>query len=241
MTVDGKEDRALRSLPGIVVETRIQDREIRFFVQNEHDHIQSHHLQGIFYEREELAIIARYFVEGGVFVDIGTNVGNHTIFIEKFCNPRQIINFEINPDAIAIFAINRCLNELKTCEIGFLGIALAHHEGRVSLVQPEPNNLGCTGILPDSDGALRSLPGDELLAMRPVDLIKIDVEGTEMAVLEGLRQTIDRWRPGLFIEVDDANSAIFAAWCEKHAYHRADAFQRYEGKTNFMMLPAEKA
>ncbi len=230
----------VRLLPGTVVETRIQDREIRFFVRNPDDHIQSHHLQGIFYEREELAIIARYFHEGGVFVDIGTNVGNHSIFIEKFCNPRRIINFEINPEAIGIFTLNRYLNELKSCDIGFLGVALGQREGRVSLVQPDPDNLGCTAIQPSPEGVLRCLPGDAVLAARPVDLVKIDVEGTEMDVLAGLARTIARWRPALFIEVDDTNEAAFAEWCDEQAYRRADAFQRYEGKTNFMVLPAER-
>lgn len=230
----------MRSLPGIVVESRIQDRDIRFFVRNEQDHIQNHHLQGIFYEREELAIIARYFREDGVFVDIGTNVGNHTIFIEKFCNPRRIINFEVNPEAIDIFALNRCLNDLRTCETGFLGIALGGSEKRVTLTQPDPNNLGCTAIQPTPGGPLRCLPGDAVLAARPVDMMKIDVEGTEMEVLAGLARTIARWRPAVFIEIDDHNDAAFTQWCDDHAYRRADAFQRYEGKTNFMALPAER-
>ncbi len=230
----------VRLLPGTVIETRIQDRDIRFFVRNPEDHIQSHHLQGIFYEREELAIIARYFREGGVFVDIGTNVGNHSIFIEKFCNPRRIINFEINPEAIDIFALNRRLNELKSCDIGFLGMALGDDEGRVTLTQPDPNNLGCTAIQPAAEGDLRCLRGDAVLAARPVDLVKIDVEGTEMAVLAGLARTVARWRPALFIEVDDQNNAAFTQWCDEHAYRRADAFQRYEGKINFMVLPAER-
>lgn len=231
----------MRSLRGIVIETRIQDRDIRFFVKNDRDHIQSHHLQGIFYEREELAIIARHFREGGVFVDIGANVGNHTIFVEKFCNPRRIITFEINPEAIDIFMLNRRLNELGTCETGFLGIALGHAEGRVSLVQPDPDNLGCTAIQPAADGAFRCLPGDAVLAARPVDMIKIDVEGNEMEVLAGLARTIARWRPALFIELDDRSNAAFTQWCEDHAYLRIDAFQRYEGKTNFMIIPAERA
>ena len=39
----------------------------------------------------------------------------------------------------------------------------------------------------------------------PGDWIKIDVEGYEARVLRGAAATIARCRPGLFIEVDDAN------------------------------------
>jgi len=40
-------------------------------------------------------------------------------------------------------------------------------------------------------------------SIRRIDLIKIDVEGFEMSVLLGARQTIERFRPKLFIELRD--------------------------------------
>lgn len=230
----------MRTLSGTVVETRIQDRVIRFFVQNPHDYIQSHHMQGIFYEREELAIIARHFIEGGVFIDIGTNVGNHTIFIEKFCAPRRIINFEINPLAIEILHINILLNALEKCDTSYLGFALAAGEGTATLLQPVPNNLGLTMIQPDSAGTVRCIAGDDFLAHRRIDFLKIDIEGGEMEVLVGLAQSIALWRPAIFVEVDDHNAATFDAWCASSHYRRVDAFQRYEGKINYMLLPAER-
>ena len=231
----------MRTLSGTIVETRIQDRDIRFFVHNPRDYIQSHHLQGIFYEREELAIISRHFHEGGVFIDIGANIGNHTIFIEKFCNPRSIITFEINPIAIEILQVNILLNALAKCDTSYLGFALAAGAGMATLVQPDPNNLGLTMVEPDPAGRIRGIAGDEVLAHRRVDFLKIDIEGGEMAVLAGLAQTIALWRPAIFIEVDDHNAPAFAGWCASARYRRVDAFQRYEGKTNYMILPEERA
>jgi Met-10+ like-protein len=58
--------------------------------------------KGVFYEREELEIIATHF-KGGTFVDIGANVGNHSIFAAKFLGASKVIAFEPNPTAYVIF------------------------------------------------------------------------------------------------------------------------------------------
>ena len=42
----------------------------------------------------------------------------------------------------------------------------------------------------------------------PVDLIKIDVEGHEVEVLNGASKTIDRWHPTLIVELLDKNQAL---------------------------------
>src|SRR5688500_7711411 len=62
--------------PGVIVQS---PAGVKFFVANEGDHIQRFHLQGRFYEAEELELIGRYF-RNGVFVDIGANVGNHSLY-----------------------------------------------------------------------------------------------------------------------------------------------------------------
>lgn len=56
---------------------------------------------------------------------------------------------------------------------------------------------------------------DRILAGNPVDLLKIDVEGAELPVLEGAAETIKRFRPVIVIECGDAIRAI-AAFLEEH-------------------------
>jgi hypothetical protein len=45
---------------------------------------------------------------------------------------------------------------------------------------------------------------------RSVSLIKIDVQGAEMLVLEGAKRTLRKMRPALFVEVDDRALSISA-------------------------------
>ncbi len=107
---------------GIVVRAFLRGKEIYFFVSNIWDAIQNHHLNGLFYETEELQIIARYFKKGGVFLDIGSNVGNHAIYVEKFLEPGSIILIEPNPEAINILALNLTLNQLSRIDTQYIGI-----------------------------------------------------------------------------------------------------------------------
>ena len=76
--------REVTRIEGILVCTDKYQGTIRFFVGNRYDLVQAHHFRGKFYEAEELDIIRRYFKVNGVFVDIGANVCNHTIFASKY-------------------------------------------------------------------------------------------------------------------------------------------------------------
>jgi Methyltransferase FkbM domain len=53
----------------------------------------------------------------------------------------------------------------------------------------------------------------------PVDFIKIDVEGMEMAVLEGAAGLVARNRPDIYIEVVDEGVAEFMDWTDRNRYH----------------------
>ena len=94
---------------GIVSTFNANGQQVSMFVVNEWDYIQAHHLKGRFYEQEELELIGRHF-KGGVFVDVGANIGNHTIYALKFLGATKVIAFEPNPAAARILKVNLALN-----------------------------------------------------------------------------------------------------------------------------------
>src|SRR5262249_53770051 len=156
--------------------------------------------------------IAEHFPPGGVFLDIGANVGNHTIYVAKFLQPGAVIVIELTPPAIFILRSNIALNNLQgVVDTSLLGAGFADVEGRAAGRGPK-HNLGNAIFTLDSRGSFRVVPGDSLLADRRIDFMKIDVEGMEMAVLNGLQETIARNRPALYVEVDDRNAEAFRQW-----------------------------
>jgi FkbM family methyltransferase len=222
--------------PGIVIEADIDGRPIYFFVVNTVDSIQSAHLSGQFYEMEELQLIGRYFQAGQVFLDVGSNVGNHAIFVEKFLQPKSIILIEPNPQAISILHQNLLLNRMAKTETRYLGFGLSDCEQRVVIEVPG-NNLGGARLVARADGAFRVVPGDSLFQNSRIDFIKIDVEGLELQVLRGLGATVAANRPRIFVEVQDGNGEGFLAWSQAHCYRVAERFRRYGVNENYLIVP----
>jgi FkbM family methyltransferase len=227
-------------IDGSVVSFTVERRPLRFFVKNRADVIQGHHYRGELYEPDELAIMARVIRPGSVIADIGANVGNHAVYFEKCLFAKEVIVFEVNPEAIDILLINHALNQCAHWNMSFLRYALSNNFAPISIVPAKPDNLGGTRFRQDEAGALRCMTGDSVLANHPVDFIKLDVEGSEMAVLGGLKETLRRWRPTLFVEVLSRNLPAFEAFLAAQAYEIADTFARYPLFANYLIVPSRK-
>lgn len=223
---------------GRVCPVSLAGREIRFLVADETDHIQSLHAAGAFYEPEEIALIGAHFPRGGTFVDIGANVGNHTVFVATFLRPARVHVFEPHPLAAAILRANVELNGLeRVVDLAGLGLGLSDRPGRASAYTPA-TNLGATRLSTDDPAApIELTTGDLALAGRPVDFIKLDAEGMELRVLEGLSDTIRRSRPTMLIEVDDENAAPFGDWLLRNRYRVLGRFRRYAVNENYLVAP----
>jgi FkbM family methyltransferase len=228
-------------LPGMVIEASIANEDIRFFVHNPADHIQKFHVQGQFYEKEELALMSQHITADTRYVDVGANIGNHVIYFGKYHHLRNIVAIEPNPLAAALLRFNVLLNELTdVVDLSCLAYGLSDEIGNADLVVPR-NNLGASKIMDNSDGKLKLTTGDELMGDRAVDFVKIDTEGMEMKCLRGLDQTIRRCRPTMFVEVNNANSRDFQEWCVAHEYQIAARLRRYVANENFLVTHASRS
>jgi FkbM family methyltransferase len=227
-----------KQVPGILVEATLDGVGVRFFVRNMVDDVQHFHLNGQFYESEALALMRQYLPRGGVFLDVGANVGNHALYMEKFGDAGEVICIEPNPDAITLLRINAALNSATRLNLQHLGVGLAEAEGRFAMNVPR-NNLGAAQLVPSASGGIRTLPGDRLLGERAVDFIKIDVEGMELGVLRGLAGAIARSRPPIFVEVDHDNRAAFDAWRGENRYTVVKEMWRAPKNQNLLIAPDE--
>jgi len=221
---------------GIVVDAMIEGKRIWFFVEDNSDLIQRYHLKGKFYEAEELALLAPYF-KGGLFVDIGSNVGNHSLYALNFLGAERVIAFEPNPMAYRVLEVNAQLNGFSD-RLTIHRKGLSDAPGRAVVKLPFANIGG--GWLESSDsGEIEIAVGDSILADEPVGFIKIDTEGMELGVLRGLTETVTRHRPPIFVEVMDKQIPEFEAWCASMQYRTEQTYKRYPENTNYLVVPAD--
>ncbi len=231
----------VRNLQGTICSNDISGKRIHFFVVNKNDAIQRHHYRGCFYEIEEMGIISEFFQPGGVFLDIGTNIGNHSIFVCKYLNPAQIIAIEPNPEATAILEINVALNGLNSLiDLSHLGIGLSDSSKKAIPVVPSLNLGGTTMQVDEKNGTIPLIRGDDILLGHRIDFIKLDVEGMEMDVLAGLAGTISKERPLIFIEIDNTHVEAFQSWIKANDYVIVRKYRRHAVNENYMVMPKEK-
>ncbi|MEM9268183.1 MAG: FkbM family methyltransferase [Pseudomonadota bacterium] len=194
------------------------EQTMLFCVRDVTDTVQRCHLGGRFYEEPLLQRIAPMIPEGGTFVDVGANVGNHAIYAALVAGAGRIVPFEPNPAAFEILLANIILNGLEDrTDLSALGFGLSDEAQDGLAMSWHTRNLG-GGTIRGTGGDISVKRGDDHLAKEAVDFLKIDTEGMEMAALAGLEQTIARTRPNILIEVDKSNREAFDAWAEDHAY-----------------------
>jgi FkbM family methyltransferase len=225
----------MRRADGSIISFDCRGQTFLFFVENPHDSIQAHHNVGEFYEIEELELLTRLVPRGARILDIGANIGNHSVWFEKILGARSITPVEPQARMVALYRTNCQLNGLTTIDERCLGLALGdvNQSGDVQIDQ----NFNPAGarIEPSATGEIRIRIGDEVLADDTFDFVKIDVEGAEINVIRGLKKLFERCRPLLFVEVWEENRADFDALMSEFDYEVVDEFRRYDIATNLLL------
>jgi FkbM family methyltransferase len=137
---------------------------------------------------------------GSVVIDIGAHIGTHSVQMSRAVGQKgKVIAIEPQPKSFRELIVNMTLNQADNIEY-FWGAAGADHS-RIELSPLNIHNEGGAGL--GSGGTqqfVEVIPLDSL-NLQNVSLIKIDVEGMEIEVLKGARETILREHPILLIEI----------------------------------------
>jgi FkbM family methyltransferase len=159
------------------------------------------------FEPHVRSAIAATLRPGGTAVDVGANVGLHTLTMASAVGPEgSVLAIEPNPVAVARLRANLALNDL---DARVLVHAVSDRVGEMPLFVPDGvnNNLGQARLGPRDGltaGGSVAVTTLDLVAERldALDLLKIDVEGFEVAVLRGARRTLERFRPVVLLEYE---------------------------------------
>jgi len=165
----------------------------------------------------------------GQVIEVGANMGVHTVpmAMELARQGRTMLAFEPQPVIFQQLCANLALNGLMN--VTAMPYAIGAEAGVVSFAVPNYQvfgNFGATEMVASGAPASQTVtqqvacfPLDSYVRSGDVALIKIDVEGFELAVLKGAVGTIERARPILYVENDrTAQSAELIGWLLKHRY-----------------------
>jgi FkbM family methyltransferase len=134
----------------------------------------------------------------GIFIDIGANLGWHTIQAAQHGSVETVIAFE--PDAFNAWLLDRNLTLNGIDKVVINACAVGAQRGTARIHRYKSSNYGRHSLLADYGYGSRTVPITDLdaaldalgLRDRRVLIIKIDVEGYEPAVIAGAKQTLAR-------------------------------------------------
>jgi FkbM family methyltransferase len=191
---------------------------------NLQDHVQRHvYFFGV-YEPIEAYLFTSLLKEGMTVIDAGANIGQYSILASTIVGKNgRVHSFEPVPSTFAQLQINISNNQLTNLSLNQSALFSENGTITLSLSEDMLQNIGSYSI-----GATNSKTAVKASTIRlddyideqnipKVDLIKMDIEGSEALALLGMKLTLKRDHPILLIEINrDAlekmNSSPEALW-----------------------------
>lgn len=180
------------------------------------------------FDLPDIRALRRIIQQDTVVLDVGANIGYYSLLFAKW---RAVVYcFEPYPDTVRKLRRNLELN--PALSVSVWETALSDHEGRISMSVPDAMNCGCNYVAPGS-GEIQMTTLDAFVwahGLQRIDFIKADIEGSEVAFLEGGAETIRRFRPMLMVEINPSTlerfgktSADVVEFLGKYRYRLATA------------------
>lgn len=194
------------------------------------------YLTGV-YEPPTARVIAELLEPGDTFIDVGANSGIFTLLASSRVGPTgRVLSFEPVPSMRKRLMENISLNTMSNIFVH--DVAISNVEGVLPLFEGPEGHKGISSLRKIDNSTVtievKTRPldafGDDLSAVK---LIKVDVEGAEQLVLEGMTRVLQNHHPYLVIEVTDNYLSAFG--------HSATQLASYLTRMGYRMYEIQPA
>lgn len=168
------------------------------------------------FSEHEIGFLLSQIKPGDVVIDVGANIGAMTIpFAQKLDKTGYVVAFEPQEFVFQTLCGNVAINNLHNVKlfqraVNDLPNSILHVP---NINYEKEGNFGGVEMSEQCGPSMAaSYPVSTMtidqLKLSKVSLIKIDVEGMELAVLKGAQTTIDKHKPLLYLECDREENTI---------------------------------
>ncbi len=201
--------------------------------------------RGILFDTEIIEVAKKYIKPGTAVLDVGANFGQMAVAFSKMTGPAgKVYAFEAQDYVYQVLQKNIAAN--NGANIKALDGAVYNKSGLV-LIFPEPdlageNPYGSNAINPTlSKGReVTTFTIDSLNIAEPVSFMKVDIQGSDLAALQGAKETIMKNRMPIIFEFEQQFQEQFGTTFQDYADFVAEIGYRFDEvymNINYLILP----
>lgn len=234
----------MRSIQQFSDPVRLVEGRHGFMVYNQYCHYVGRALElyGEYCEHE-VVLLTKLLKPSDVVWEIGANTGSMSVALARAVGKGAYVGFEPQPELYKIFVTNLALNNCESARTMNFGLGDRNTIVNLPAVNYHlPNNFGSISLIGSFESrtgtSVEIRPMDELHWLPDPTLLKIDVEGMEIDVLGGGRETIKRCRPVIYVEndrIDNSPKLIETLW--NYGYELFWHISPYYNDKNFFKNP----
>ena len=153
----------------------------------------------------EAKIFEQICKAGDIVIEVGANIGAHTLYLSKLVGNGYVFAFEPQRLVFQNLCANLALNSISN--VYAYQEAISNENGTIIIPEcnfTKNNNFGGINIENTKNGTTvnRQKLDNFLNKIDRLKLLKIDVEGMEILVIKGAKELIDKFRPIIYVEND---------------------------------------
>lgn len=141
-----------------------------------------------FYDKNQRKLFCEAIKPGSTVLDVGANVGIYTLLAAK--RGARVFAIEADPKTVEMLRHNIELNGFED-RVTVFPMAVGEREGTVTLYRHEENR-GHSNLFDGVDPVAVPCRTIDSLDLPPIDVCKMDIEGSELSALKGMEATIRR-------------------------------------------------
>jgi FkbM family methyltransferase len=186
-----------------------------YMLLNPTEHIQQQLFWYGYYEKELGDLLKKTIKPGDVFLDLGANIGYFSLLVANNSPSAKVISFEPVRGLFQNMNENISLNNIKN--ILTVNAAVGEISEEKELFVSASDNLGMSsfhqpGNYSGKTEKVKVVAIDDWFktsGLSRIDIIKLDIEGSELAALKGMKEVLQKQKPILIVEVNPETLSMF--------------------------------
>lgn len=187
-----------------------------FMLLNPTEHIQQQLFWYGYYEKELSDLLKKLVNPNDVFVDVGANIGYFSLLVARYFPSANVISFEPVTDLFKKMNENITLNSIEN--IITVNAAAGESNEERELFISGPDNSGMSSFYEPENylgykEKVKVVSIDEWFEgsrLSRIDILKLDIEGSELAALKGMKKALQNFKPLLIVEINPATLSMFS-------------------------------